>query len=217
MPSSTPIFGFPYPIGTDPVAQGDNVIQQLAEDVETVMDSIGLWRITTCTVSSVGGTAATADNGVITTGNGNTSVTVNNAFSTNYRNYKILMTYGTTSAGGRMNLQLNGATGTSYYTTATYISYGTATNLALASSGSGETSFYVADTNTAGFASSFELHNPFVSTTKTFITGSWMSNGLHGVFGGVQNTNVSHTGFTLSLASGNINSNFEIRVYGYRN
>lgn len=180
------------------------------------MNAVGLWRVTSCTVTSVGGTAATASNGVVTTGVGNTSVTVSNAFSTDYRNYKITFTYGTTSGGGRMNLQLNAATGSSYYTTATYVAYGTATNLALATSGAGETSFYVADTNTAGFASSFELHNPFVSTTKTFITGSWMSNGLHGFFGGVQNTNVSHTGFTLTLASGNINSNFEIRVYGYR-
>lgn len=181
------------------------------------MNSVGLWRVTGCTVSSVGGTAATASNGVITTGVGNTSVTVSNAFSADYENYKIVMTYGTTSGGGRMNMQLNAATGTSYYTVATYVAFGTATNLALATSGSGETSFYIADTNTAGFASSFELHNPFVSTTKTFLTGSWMSNGLHGVVGGVQNTNVSHTGFTLSLATGNINSNFKIRVYGFRN
>jgi hypothetical protein len=95
------------------------------------------------------------------------------------------------------------------------LAYGTATNLALATTGGGETSFYAADTNTGGFGASFELHNPFVSTTKTFITGSWLSNGLAGTFGGVQNTNVSHTGFTISTATGNINSNFEIRVYGY--
>ena len=180
------------------------------------MDAVGLWRVTTCTVTSVGGTAATASNGVITTGNGNTSVTVSDAFSAEHRNYKVLMTYGTTSAGGRMNMQLSGATGTSYYTVATYLGFGTATNLAVATSGAGETSFYVADTNTAGFAVHFDLHNPFVSTTKTFIEGQWMSNSLGGRFTGVQNTNVSHTGFTLTLASGNINSNIEIRVYGYR-
>ena len=179
------------------------------------MNAVGLWRVTGCTVTSVGGTAATASNGVVTTGVGNTSVTLSNAFSADFKNYKVIFTFGTSSAGGRLNLQLNAATGTSYYTVATYLAYGTATNLALATSGAGETSFYVADTNTAGFASSFELHNPFVSTTKTFITGSWMSNGLAGTFGGVQNTNVSHTGFTISTGTGNINSNFEIRVYGY--
>jgi hypothetical protein len=177
------------------------------------MSAVGLWRVTGCTVSSVGGTAATASDGVVTTGVGNTSVTVSNAFSADFKNYKLLFTFGTSSAGGRLNLQLNAATGTSYSTIATYVVYGTATNLALAPTS--ETSFYVADTSTTGFASSFELHNPFVSTTKTFITGSWISNGLAGTFAGVQNTNVSHTGFTISTATGNINSNFEIRVYGY--
>ncbi len=32
------------------------------------MNAVGLWRVTTCTVSSAGGTAATASNGVITIG-----------------------------------------------------------------------------------------------------------------------------------------------------
>lgn len=41
MPGATPIYGFPYPLGTDPVAQGDNVIRSLAEDVETVIDGVG--------------------------------------------------------------------------------------------------------------------------------------------------------------------------------
>jgi hypothetical protein len=181
------------------------------------MNAVGLWRVTGCTVTSVGGTAATASDGVITIGSGNTSVTVANAFSADYRNYKVLMTYGTSSAGGRMNLQLSGATGTSYYTVATYQALGTATVLGLATSGAGETSFYAADSNTAGYAVSLDLHNPFVSTTKTFIEGQWMSNSLGGRFSGVQNTNVSHTGFTLSLASGSFNSGIEIRVYGYRN
>jgi hypothetical protein len=40
MPGSTPIYGFPYPLGTDPVRDGDNVIRSLAEDVETEINSL---------------------------------------------------------------------------------------------------------------------------------------------------------------------------------
>ena len=41
MPGSTPIYGFPYPLGTDPVRDGDNVIQNLATDVEnTISDPL---------------------------------------------------------------------------------------------------------------------------------------------------------------------------------
>lgn len=34
MPSSTPVMGLPYPLGTDPVADGDDAIKALAERIE---------------------------------------------------------------------------------------------------------------------------------------------------------------------------------------
>ena len=37
MPANTPVFGFPYPVGTDRVADGDNAIQALATKNETVV------------------------------------------------------------------------------------------------------------------------------------------------------------------------------------
>ena len=36
MPSTTPAMGLPYPLGTDPVADGDDAIKALAERVEAV-------------------------------------------------------------------------------------------------------------------------------------------------------------------------------------
>ncbi|MBF6085302.1 hypothetical protein IU485_28435 [Nocardia cyriacigeorgica] len=39
MPGQTPVYGFPYPLGTEPVAQGDNVIQSLATAVETTLQN----------------------------------------------------------------------------------------------------------------------------------------------------------------------------------
>lgn len=37
MPATTPKYGFPYPLGTDPIRDGDDVIQALAEQVEAAM------------------------------------------------------------------------------------------------------------------------------------------------------------------------------------
>ena len=55
MPANTPIYGFPYPLGTDPVSQGDNDIRALAEDVETVIaaNTPGLVLINQATVSPI--------------------------------------------------------------------------------------------------------------------------------------------------------------------
>lgn len=176
----------------------------------------GLELVTGCTVTSSGGTAATVSNGVVTTGNGNTSVTISNAFSSSYKNYRIVFGYGTTSAGGRMNVQLSGTTGSNYYTVGYYLAFGVATVNPLATSGNGETTWYGVETNTGGFSAVMDIFNP-QQATKTFMTVAWMTNGLGATVHGVENTTNVSTGFTLTLASGNINSNMDIRVYGYRN
>lgn len=36
MPSQTPVFALPYPLGTDPVADGDDAIKALAERIEAL-------------------------------------------------------------------------------------------------------------------------------------------------------------------------------------
>jgi hypothetical protein len=41
MPSTTPLFGFPYPVGTDRVTDGDNAIEALARGVETQLSGGG--------------------------------------------------------------------------------------------------------------------------------------------------------------------------------
>jgi hypothetical protein len=75
------------------------------------MNAIGLWRVTTCTVSSTGGTAATASNGVITIGAGNTSVTVVNAFSADFDNYLVAVSAWGTVAGAALYAGVKTAAG----------------------------------------------------------------------------------------------------------
>lgn len=76
MPANTPIYNFPYPLGTDPVAQGDNIIRELAEDVETVLASSvpGLVKIATVNVPG-----------------SSSLVVVDNIFTSAFRHYKVVL------------------------------------------------------------------------------------------------------------------------------
>lgn len=47
MPGSTPIYNLPYPVPTDLVINGPATIQQLAEDVETTIDSVASGAVPT--------------------------------------------------------------------------------------------------------------------------------------------------------------------------
>lgn len=42
MPSTTPQYGFPYPVNTDPIAQGAQTIRGLAERVELILDQLNV-------------------------------------------------------------------------------------------------------------------------------------------------------------------------------
>jgi len=52
MPSTTPKFAFPYPVGTDRVTDGDNAIQALAERVETILGTTRVSVVTKGPVSA---------------------------------------------------------------------------------------------------------------------------------------------------------------------
>jgi len=159
------------------------------------MDSIGLWLVKTQTLST-----------------GSTAVT--NVFSSDYDSYFVAISFGVTSAGGRISLQLNGTTGANYFTAGSFVAYGVTTVNPLATSGAGESSWYWGESNTGGYAVTSWINGPNLAS-KTFFTSDWMSNGLNGNVGGVENTNNVHTGFTLSLASGTFTSG-TVRVYGAR-
>lgn len=178
------------------------------------MNAVGLWRVTGCTVSSVGGTAATASNGVITIGNGNTSVTVNDAFSANFDNYKITVSGGGgTQAGIRMTL---GATATGYYAHTVYNVYttNTVTGFGPGNSASWTNAGY---SSTNGLSLNMEIFQPF-DTKRT-----WMMSANAGILtteafyrtGGFLDNDTSYTSFTLTIASGSFTGG-TIRVYGYR-
>lgn len=185
------------------------------------MNAVGLWRVTTCTVSSVGGTAATASNGVITVGNGNTSVTVNNAFSTDFAYYRVhFLLNGSTNGGfARFRVRSAGAD----IATATYYRWGfsVAYNANLANYNAGaQTQHDIVGQWGSNITSTcwMEIAEPMNSGVRTRWKSETNDVGLGAGYyqQGLVEGNRADDGFTIFTSAGTFTSG-TIRIYGYRN
>lgn len=178
------------------------------------MNQIGLFRINTCTATSSGGTSATASDGIISIGSGNTSVSINNAFSTNYNAYKVIITGFTSSAAQTIYLKFNNSAGATYSSVLTYFGYTTATavNENLNASSNGIAVFFGSTTYAT---SEIEIFSPFVSS-RTTARSSGVNTANPQDSRGIDTNSASHTGFSLSVTTGSMTTG-TIRVYGYRN
>lgn len=179
------------------------------------MNAVGLWKNTTATVTSVGGTSATASNGTITIGSGNTSVTVSGAFSTTYDAYRIIISNLTVSASGQLRYNNDGAT--------TNYSYGNplvtiATGVFDSNRGAAQAYIDLGATTTSqGNAFSFDVINPFLAVATIFTGFGYQNSTTFGGVGtGIHTTATSYTGFRLVPSTGSL-SGGTIRIYGYRN
>lgn len=180
------------------------------------MNAVGLWRVTGCTVTSAGGTAATASNGVITIGTGNTSVTVNNAFSSDFQSYRIFIENQDTNNTASHDISLGGITGSTYYVAGHYFAWTSAAGTT-AYAPAPNTTFIVSANVAAGTGTTIvmDIHNPNIARRKYGYFTSQAGNGS--MSASIYNTSTATaTSFTLSKA-GNTMTGGTIRVYGYRN
>jgi hypothetical protein len=175
------------------------------------MNAVGLWRITTCTVTSVGGTSATATDGVVTLGAGNTSVAIANAFSADYNSYKIVVNNGTSSGVTFLTLSLTGST-TGYYASLVYGPYAGGA-AATVGTNNGAAWQYAGGVIASSLFMGFELDSPFLAK-PTMLRGSYADGTNTGSITGYHSVATSYTGFTFAPNAGNISA-AEIRVYGY--
>lgn len=179
------------------------------------MNAVGLWRVTGCTVSSVGGTAATASNGVITVGTNNTSVTVSNAFSSDYDNYKIIYTGGVGSTN-TIDLTIQLGTANTNYTYALFYIVPPSATISQLSSTTATSWSYSGGITTNGGGLDMDVYGPNLAK-YTYMRNTYLRDDVIGANGtGAQKSTTQFTSFTLALSSGNI-SGGTIRVYGYRN
>jgi len=151
-----------------------------------------------------------------TIGSAVSSVTVSNAFSSTYDNYKILVSGGVGSTNLELNMTL-GATATGYYRFVVYGAYNATTvsgfNQSNAASWGG-----VGKASTNSIDANIEIRNPNATKNTHFnsvFTSSSTTGDVH-TNGGYLNDTTAYTAFTLTCSTGNITGG-TIRVYGYRN
>lgn len=148
-----------------------------------------------------------------TIGNGVSSVTVSNCFSSTYDDYKIRITGGVGSAVGFLALQLNNSS------TGYFAGYAGSTYLAGA---------YVGDFNnnaakwtiagghtTAVLTMNMDLWQPFTTKPTWMQTGVMFLSNAYGTAAGENSAATSHTGFIITPQSGTLTGG-TITVYGYR-
>ena len=143
------------------------------------------------------------------------SVTVSDAFSATYDNYRIIVSGGASSVSPENLSMTLGATATGYYWAQNGRTFADADNSGGAANGS---SWRAGAMSSTTLSMSLDVFQPFLadqtwfSGTKIFptTTGSFFS------VGGYLNDSTSYTAFTLTAASGTITGG-TIRVYGYAN
>ena len=150
-----------------------------------------------------------------TIGSAVASVTVTDAFSSTYENYKIMVSGGTASTGGLLALQL-GATTTGYYASNIRYNYNGVAALAFDNNAASFTRIGWADTN--GLNAAVELLSPELAK-NTFMAGGnavALTNNGAGPYHGFLNNTTQYTAFTLIAGTGTLTGG-TIRVYGYAN
>jgi hypothetical protein len=143
------------------------------------------------------------------------SVTVSDAFSSTYDNYKIVISGGSGSTAARLNISL-GATATGYYNGVVgYAFSNSLVGIGLASTSNFDYAGYF---NTDGLSFNAELINPNLAK-NTFINGQYNENKTNGSgfnFSGYLANTTAYTAFTIGASSGTLTGG-TIRVYGYAN
>jgi hypothetical protein len=146
------------------------------------------------------------------------SVTVTNVFSSDFDNYKIVISGGSGSTGGAtLNMTL-GATTTGYQFGAIAMKFATASLDSLSSLGITSSWSRAGIANSLSMNGEIELFSPNLAK-RTHYNGQYVqtvSNGNAVVSGGFLDDSTQYTAFTLTPASGTITGGI-IRVYGYRN
>lgn len=151
-----------------------------------------------------------------TIGSAVASVTITDAFSSTYENYKIVVSGGVASTSNFARLTL-GSTATGYYTFTIFGVY-TATTVNGAANANSTSFQDVAYGTAQSINGAFELFSPNLAT-RTHLhcqLASSLTNGLYLTKGGYLNDATQYTAFTLTLDTGTWTGG-TVRVYGYAN
>jgi len=150
-----------------------------------------------------------------TIGSAVSSVSVTNAFSATYDNYRILVSGGTSSTANWLGLQIGNAT-SGYYWGRSGSVYGSQSSANDGGSNTASFGFMNYTGGSNGLVFNCDVYGPFTATN----TGCGWWNVMYatgqagGAGSGFLNNVISYTDFTITVSTGTI-SNGLIRVYGY--
>lgn len=143
------------------------------------------------------------------------SVTVSNAFSSTYDNYRIILSGGVASTDTGLNMTL-GATATGYYWSYTGRSFA---GVAATSQGANDTAWKTIGTSSTTTSHMvIDICSPFLAK-NTVVSGMNIyasTSGSQYEYGGILSNTTSYTAFTLTTQSGTLTGG-TIQVFGYKN
>lgn len=150
-----------------------------------------------------------------TIGSAVSSVTVSNAFSSTYDNYKITITGGTTSAEMQLNMTLGSSTA-SYYSAGIYTDFTTGSTGQSTVNNSTAWGRIGYGTTSGTLVANLDIFGPFLAQV-TYASALFSRNGNYmGTVAHLHNVTTSYSSFTVTASTGTITGG-TIRVYGYSN
>lgn len=191
-----------------------NTAQTLTQyqSANLVRTGLNAWTVT----PDSGAASATGLTLISTTTIGTTvsSVTVTDAFSATYDNYKIIISGGVGSNDTELGMIL-GATVAGYYEARWGIGYGGGALVAYGTSNGAKWTDVGVARSTNGIDMNMDIFSPFIAKNTYFDARRISTNQTFKVQGYLANT-TSYTGFTVSPIAGTLTGG-TIRVYGYTN
>jgi hypothetical protein len=196
---NTPIYGFPYPDPSDLVANYPAMGQELAEDIEAVLPTLG-------GVTLIASTALTGS-----------SVSVNDCFSATYTNYRLVIRAVASASVPdlqmRMRVSATDASGADYTHQRLVANSTTVSPLRQ----TGLTSHFLDSYDTTGSIKSVDVFNPQLAVpTELSNIGGYSSTPVLLLGYGRHEVSTAYTGFTLLASSGTFAANSSVAVYGYQ-
>lgn len=150
-----------------------------------------------------------------TIGSGVASVTVTNAFSSTFYNYRIVIANGYSSTLNVARFTFQSQSG-NFYGNRLSLNSGSTTITNINTGGPGTSYAEIANFTTSREGHlAFDVYSPYTARRKG-LTGNYCFSGYNGIFGYQNSVTDNYTGFVLTASTGVFNGG-EIFVYGYNN